>query len=752
MTRFPQEGLRALTVSVLAACALLACSMTAQASAGDPAPSGPLPTAAPATPLHGFAKGRIGVLDSTFQRAYLVAAWRVLDNAPLSDPEIDMLSRALQGRTTYATENPKGEHPWPDARKRYGGATNDVYISSDTLFSFKKLPGLDDPQVAENDYLAYANCNFAATETAATTLASRATQYGDAMHNSWVKEWLVGQDQVFETCSSGVYVEPAAASNDAPQWFKFDRQYQRAAALMYAGRFADARTAFDAIAHEPRSPWAALAPYLAARVMLRQASLTATPALRAERLERARQSFEQLRQHGTPDQRRQARSMLGRIAVMANPTAALVTASERVGSKRWDAETPEQLSNLLSLVRQDNAFGPIAVKSDGALADWLQAIGAVNPINPAGGPWDPDHSDIVALPPAKVVELCGSARGAEHKAAWTVACLAGANRRAEVPPALWNYAAALTPTHPAYATLSYHLARLQMEDLTDEQPKQVAALRAQLERQLALGTAVFGEDGLNALRLLRTRLATSLREAVRLATLPKLSEPAAYAWYSEQARTVGPELELHPIVIDYALYGMSVTELTQAVVQPNTVPTELRTQWLGMTWLRAVLLGQTQQEAILKPLLVKAVPALQLGLATFAAAQDPVVKQFELAHLMLQFGELDIERLTRQEGHWGRARAAEVQGYRTFRPSAMALAERERLAPIGTYTDFVGRAVVAYAQRKPNDPRLVEDLATVVRLTRFEYSEEPNLSKRAFTLLHKLYPESAAARRTRYWY
>lgn len=752
MTRFPQEGLRALTVSVLAACALLACSMPAQASAGDPAPSGPLPTAAPATPLHAFAKGRIGVLDRSFQRAYLVAAWRVLDNAPLSDAEVEMLSHALEGQTSYATENPKGEHPWPDARKRYGGATDDVYISANAFVSAKELPGIADPGIGANDYLQYANCNFAATLTAAATLTSRAVQYGDAGHNRWVKEWVLGQDQVFKTCGSGAYTEPAAAPDDAPQWFKFDRQYQRAAALMYAGRFADARSAFDAIAHEPRSPWAALAPYLAARVMLRQASLTVTPALRAERLELVRQSFEQLRQHGTPDQRRQARAMLGRIAVIVNPTAALATASERVSSKRWDAETPEQLSNVLTLVRQDNSFGPIEVKANGGLADWLRAMGTVNQVNPTGGPWDSDYSDIAPLETAKASALCAPARAAEHKAAWTVACLAGANRRAEVPSALWNYAVGLTPSHPAYATVSYHLARLQMDDLTDEQPKQVAALRAQLDRQLALGTAVFGEDGLNAMRLLRTRLTTSLSEAVRLATLPKLSEPAAYAWYSEQPRTVGPELALHRIVVDYAIYGMSVAELTQAVVQPNTVPVELRTQWLGMTWLRAVLLGQTQQEAILKPLLVQAVPALQPGLATFAAAQDPVVKQFELAHLMLQFAELDIARLTQEEGHWGRARAAEVQGYRTLRPSAMALAERERLAPIGTYTDFVGRAVVAYAQRKPNDPRLVEDLATVVRLTRFEYSEEPNLSKRAFTLLHKLYPESAAARRTRYWY
>ena len=62
-------------------------------------------------------------------------------------------------------------------------------------------------------------------------------------------------------------------SADAPALAQADRAYQIAAAHFYAGQFVEAEAAFTAIARDSASPWRAMAPYLAARAIVRQATI-----------------------------------------------------------------------------------------------------------------------------------------------------------------------------------------------------------------------------------------------------------------------------------------------------------------------------------------------------------------------------------------------------------------------------------------------------------------------------------------------
>ena len=52
---------------------------------------------------------------------------------------------------------------------------------------------------------------------------------------------------------------------------KADRAYQIAAAEFYAGKFDDARQAFEAIGKDASSPWQGISRYLEARCLVRQA-------------------------------------------------------------------------------------------------------------------------------------------------------------------------------------------------------------------------------------------------------------------------------------------------------------------------------------------------------------------------------------------------------------------------------------------------------------------------------------------------
>src|SRR5205823_14973944 len=91
-----------------------------------------------------------------------------------------------------------------------------------------------------------------------------------------VHDWLAAQDAVFQNCHEGQHIpQPAAA--DAEQLIRADRAYQIAAANFYATNYDEARQQFDAIAKDKNSPYRIIAPYLAARVMLRKGSFAEKP-------------------------------------------------------------------------------------------------------------------------------------------------------------------------------------------------------------------------------------------------------------------------------------------------------------------------------------------------------------------------------------------------------------------------------------------------------------------------------------------
>ena len=129
----------------------------------------------------------------------------------------------------------------------------------------KEIPG-------STYYVAYANCLPDAFRTAAQTLFQRITRFGPA--NPQVRDWLGAQDAVFVNCSDGAAI-PAAAPQTADPLGRVDRAYQIAAAHFYAGAFDTALAEFRAIAADAASPWRTLAPYLAARTLVRKGTLGA---------------------------------------------------------------------------------------------------------------------------------------------------------------------------------------------------------------------------------------------------------------------------------------------------------------------------------------------------------------------------------------------------------------------------------------------------------------------------------------------
>lgn len=133
-------------------------------------------------------------------------------------------------------------------------------------------PDIDVDRSSPDQSFSYLNCTDGAFVAAAATLNEMTTKFG--ADSSQVKDWLEAQDQVFSDCSGGSAI-PAAGPASMTPFEKAQRDYQIACANFYSGNFDVAQQQFSAIAKDAASPWRQIAPYLAARALIRKGTLAA---------------------------------------------------------------------------------------------------------------------------------------------------------------------------------------------------------------------------------------------------------------------------------------------------------------------------------------------------------------------------------------------------------------------------------------------------------------------------------------------
>ncbi|MBL8170087.1 MAG: hypothetical protein JNJ50_18155, partial [Acidobacteria bacterium] len=174
-------------------------------------------TVHPDFPLERFAHGELGVLQSSYARSYLVAAYRHLNGIGLDANEEKALVALWRERLGTSDEDSvrQSVDEWLAERKKIvpsGKAPEvDVYFSEN----------------GQNYYYSITNCQADAFKTAARTLRERAQQLGAT--NATVINWVQAQDQVFANCSGEKNI-PSAVTPDAAPLARADRAYQIAAA------------------------------------------------------------------------------------------------------------------------------------------------------------------------------------------------------------------------------------------------------------------------------------------------------------------------------------------------------------------------------------------------------------------------------------------------------------------------------------------------------------------------------------------
>lgn len=626
----------------------------------------------------------------------------------------------------------------------------------------------------------FAVCSESAFESA----RRRASAYKDedADGGTWFAQWVMGQDIVFDNCS-GQPGEPVAAPPDAPEWYRHERAYQRAASAFNRLDHETAAARFTGIAADETSPHQKLASYLVVRTWFR--AMLGAPL-------------------GSEERRRY------RDLGLAAYPAALDNYGERpdlLALRSWLTVYFDRATGLAEIERRLRQ--PVLDLSTEELQDLLD-YGGFWPDVSEFGRWHllltglPSTSSLFAFyyPTAKPIprEQRVSGALAEWRRTGDVIWLLPALTHLQISDKDWrktlDEALAVDAGHPAYQTLAWNAAWLLTQAGERERARQVIEpllarpnLRVPVRNMLLDIAVLLVSD-------YRSLANAGLREPLYI------RNEAAYVLHRPAPPNAGlessdtwPRRELHtaaPRVIAGALAGlversMPLEGMLRLAEQASSWPCDLRRDLWHAIWVRAFLLNRPREARRAARVLTVVDPVLSREFRAFA---DNPESRFAGAVLLLNLRS--VGPIVHGDAFWAPYSAIlggpywwqqEVMTFRRNKraPSSAVtqagedckdcsdvrprpqphpvwdagrpVAEKE-LASIwaqGYPLDVIGGIVLDHVRAHPGDRRAAKALSGVVRASRI-MTYETDVARDAFRLLHRRYGKTAAARRTPYWF
>ncbi len=719
----------------------------------------------PDLPLNRYAGGQLGILQPDYARSYLVVAYRLINGGKFSVQEQDVLRDLWNERLSfgYSADDPGITASWLDARKKVPGLGEQPGI------------GIDRRYESEQHYY-FNNCLEDSFKTAAKTLDERIAKFGAA--SAEVKEWTTAQDTVFANCGSGESIPDANTVVTTPL-IKADRAYQIAAANFYATRFDEAVKQFDRIAEDSSSPWREEARYVAARSLVRKASLGDPKDRNALLTEAESRLKKQLSDGGPGALSESIRRMLGLVGLRLRPAERLRELSQVLSSNSANQSLKQDLWDYTILV--DKYLGESDELPDENLKKTIDASGR------------DDMTDWLVsfqTEPSAGLEHSLERWQKTGNLAWMVLAISKVDSRNAKTPELILAADRVEPSSPAYATAQFHLSRL----LTDS--GDLTGARRRLDDVLKNSSSL-PPSALNLFRHQRMMLAESLDDFLEFAQ----RQPAAFSW-DEDGHQMPIDLKDDEELKEWAGRALldvdAVTimnqyfplELLRDSANSKSLPKHIRRQVALAAWTRAVVLDNEKMAIELAPLVSTLAPELKASLDSYLAAKTSSNRKATALYTILKFPGLapytasSFGRLTPlherdiyRENWWcggyvpgtDEDEGEEAEGDSTTPASppapplvsflndaqrGVAKAEHDRLLALGAAPTYLSREVIEWARRTPADARLPESLHLVVKATRYGCTDNDNgkWSKAAFDLLHKRYPRSTWAKKTPYWF
>lgn len=662
--------------------------------------------------VHGeFLRGKLGVLQYTYSKRDKIAAYRILSGRPLTAAE-------------EADFYPQWKTPEPE---HYPSNASAAWITARNTLSGLPPPPLSLYKTRPDTYQHYRNCLEHAFDHARQTLEARAKLWGVASEK--VKDWVTAQDTVFQNCNSREPAIPAAPADGMDPVLAADREYQIAAAHLYAEQWTQAREAFDRIARNGKSSWSRIAPYLAARVSLREGTLDNKP----EALRDAVRRFAPLAADAKYEWRNAAANLLRFARLRIDPGPRLKELGEALAAPRQ--HTPGAVEEFVYLL--DRTANVPEETSD--LAAWLVQHNATER-------WR-----------------------ATKNTTWLVASLMTFDGASNAD--VLETARRIAPASPAYESAVYYgILHLVSAGRSDE-------ARRWAEEALRQKLTVSGRNWILSERL---KLARSYAEFLRFA--PRRPEPnvAEYDNFEVDVEQPPAATGTAPLfdtdAAGFLNRRIPLRRWLEASNSPLLSP-HLQLQVAQSGWFRAVLLERHDLGRQFMQRIVALQPQAARVAGEYLSAKDPEAARFTAVFLMLRApfltpfvppGAVSLSDLTRLAGRtvhseWG------FSDYCWPRPASnapepafLSAAEREEAegeweqlendAPAGA--DWLAWAVLERARSHADDARVPQALHLAVRGTRLgcKTKDTGKYSREAFDLLHRRYPKSEWAAKTRYWY
>ena len=715
-----------------------------------------------------FAQGRLGVLQSGYFHAELVVAYRYLSGGKLSNAEKDAYSPPELSPDELAAYRAQREarvaaqpiNRWLKAREDAHASppAAEVQIAQDRVIETKR-----DDWVERDDQL---NCPDAAYATAADTLQNRLKTWGAG--STELMEWVRGQDAVFSNCAKPGTM-PAAVQPGWSTALRQDRAYQIAAAKFYALDFDGAIADFVVIGRDKASPWSRWGEYLAARAEVRKAANTGKTADYGELanfdmdgLKSAQARLLKLQQETKDTEvRHAAAAELGFIEVRLEPAKRLDQVSNALAGPQPDREFKQDLKDLDFLMDHN-------VKGDTDLVRWIRNIqGAGTPVI------------VKSAAGETTIEEGLSVWRQEHRLPWLVAAIAKAPK-GDAELELMDAAAGVKPDSPAYATVNYYRIGLM-----------IGAGKKTEARALA-DTVIAGlgpndmDSTRNAFLAERIQTARSLAEFLADAPRTMIESESSSA---EMAQCKGVRFgvnqctrKIPPQQFDADAAESLNTQMPLAVweeaAQSSVLPKNLREAVAWAAWMRALGLGDAAAAKRMSALLPDAVRKTSSDSdgfpATLALLRNPGLRPYleQGVQRSVTYGAMDIFRDNWWCGRWGdgvwqseesaangqKAAASWRADFLTSQQKKDAADEDARLNALPVAAVWLGQRAIAYVKAHPDDKDAAEALGLVSRATHYSCSggsdakDQRAVSKQAFEMLHRMYPKSPWALRTKYYY
>lgn len=750
------------TCSLLATALLCALSAPAQASGGDDFPRNRFASEFQPGRLPLFAGGNLGVVPGSYWRIYQYLAYQAAKGKPLTPQQLASLSlnewRVGGGSEwDYIYEPDKnGSGEWLRERALFAKQWG---LPTDTKFEITGESGEGET---------FVNCNADAFKQATATMKARAKLGAGGKPDNWHKQWLQGQDMVFSNCqepphqygepvAKRVAYLPPALSKLAPEWLQHDRAYQIAAANFYARNYDAARAQFQDIAKQAKSPWQPLGSYLAARTLIRKATLAyplqpqKPPAPeRLAALAQAKKELDALAPSYAP-----ARKMVSLVEARLNPAERVAAIARILDKEPFSDATPRLLADYLILMDQQTPRQMIEAKEP--LTAWIGAMQAFVPANP----WEPAAGKELDEQRALAVAALRKSWLKQADPLW-LAPLASLAKGGELTAAERKAAAALAPAHPLYLTVQYHLVRLAVaEKQLERANKTIDALTAAHGKTMSIAT-------INRFKALKMVTAGSRDEFLTAAVRSADDVEGGEAIDAAPAAPTETDVDFGQSVLRY----MPLTELKALMNNPQ-LPAAWKTRLQETVFARALIQNDEATALELLDTLARTRKTTAHLYARYRAAKPGDERRVAGILILVNTPELNPSVVGRNgaERFWGCGVNEEAGSTKTG-PAAPRFISAERLAQaekeqdvlrrLPLRTEYLAPPLLEWAGKKPADDEAPKGLHFLVAATRMECPygtakpEKEQLrarySRAAFDMLHKLYPASKWAKATKYFY